>query len=92
VAGLKAVTPFERIYLSGISLDDPQVSTLATEALTPLGELVVLPTLPGAWVKRAAQGAALLADGLAGGRHEDLVESLAIRHASGTVWDYLRPA
>ena len=38
---------------------------------------------------QAAQGAALVADGLAGGSHADLVESLGIRDARGTVLDHL---
>jgi len=37
----------------------------------------------------AAQGAALLADGLAGGTHAPLVDVLGIREASGTVLDHL---
>jgi predicted butyrate kinase (DUF1464 family) len=39
--------------------------------------------------KQAAQGAALVADGLAGGRSASLVEALGIRDASGTALDYL---
>jgi predicted butyrate kinase (DUF1464 family) len=39
--------------------------------------------------KHAAQGAALLADGLAGGGNAGLVEALGIREASGTVLDHL---
>ncbi|MBA3317212.1 MAG: DUF1464 family protein [Gemmatimonadales bacterium] len=39
--------------------------------------------------KQGAQGAALLADGLAGGRHEALVTRLRIREAQGTVLDHL---
>jgi predicted butyrate kinase (DUF1464 family) len=39
--------------------------------------------------KQGAQGAALLADGLAGGRHEALVKRLRIREAHGTVLDHL---
>ena len=39
--------------------------------------------------KQAAQGAALLADGLAGGANADLVDVLGIREASGTVLDHL---
>ena len=38
---------------------------------------------------QAAQGAALLADGLAGGAHTGLVKKLGIREASGTVLDHL---
>ena len=39
--------------------------------------------------KQAAQGAALFADGLAGGAQRELVELLAIREARGSVLDYL---
>jgi predicted butyrate kinase (DUF1464 family) len=39
--------------------------------------------------KAAAQGAALIADGLAGGRSSVLVESLGIREARGSVLDHL---
>jgi predicted butyrate kinase (DUF1464 family) len=45
--------------------------------------------LPGAWVKHAAQGAALIADGLCGGGFAPLVEGLKLREASGTVLDWL---
>jgi predicted butyrate kinase (DUF1464 family) len=88
-AGLKAVTPFDRIYLSGASASRSDVAALAAEALAGLGTLAPLPSLPGAWVKHAAQGSALLADGLAGGRHAGLVDALELRGASGTALDYL---
>ena len=39
--------------------------------------------------RQAAQGAALLADGLAGGSHAELVGTLGIREARGTVLDHL---
>jgi predicted butyrate kinase (DUF1464 family) len=39
--------------------------------------------------KQAAQGAALLADGLAGGRCAGLVETMGIRESAGTVLDHL---
>jgi predicted butyrate kinase (DUF1464 family) len=45
--------------------------------------------LPGAWVKHAAQGAALIAEGLCGGTFAPLVERLKLREASGTVLDWL---
>jgi predicted butyrate kinase (DUF1464 family) len=38
---------------------------------------------------QAAQGAALIADGLVGGPSTELVETLGIRDASGTPLDYL---
>ena len=39
--------------------------------------------------KQGAQGAALIADGLAGGRHSALVKRLRIEEAQGTVLDHL---
>jgi predicted butyrate kinase (DUF1464 family) len=39
--------------------------------------------------KQAAQGAAIVADGLAGGQSAALVDALGIREASGTVLDHL---
>src|SRR5262249_24103894 len=39
--------------------------------------------------KQAAQGAALIADGLAGGQWTSLVETMGIREASGSVLDHL---
>jgi len=42
-----------------------------------------------AGVKHAAQGAALIADGLAGGSSAAIVEALRLREASGTVLDHL---
>jgi predicted butyrate kinase (DUF1464 family) len=39
--------------------------------------------------KQAAQGAALIADGLAGGRSASLVDVLGVRDATGTVLDHL---
>ena len=40
----------------------------------------------------AAHGGALLADGLAGGRHAPVVAALGLRDAAGTVLDHLRVA
>jgi len=44
----------------------------------------------GVHVKAAAQGAAVLADGLAGGRFAALVERLGVREAGGSALDHLR--
>ena len=40
-------------------------------------------------MKEAAWGAALIADGLAGGRYRELVEAMRLREAQGTVLDQL---
>lgn len=90
VAGLGAATPFEEIVLSGRLLEtEPDlVSAVATD-LAKLAPVCRLDSLPGAWVKHAAQGSALLADGLAGGTWTPLVEQLQLRGAAGTVLDFL---
>ena len=90
VAGLQAVTRFEEVVLSGRLLEsEPELAEQMARDLSLLARVVVLESLPGAWVKHAAQGAALLADGLAGGRTAPLVEHLGVRAASGTVLDWL---
>ena len=90
VAGLRAITPFDDVILSGRLLaDESALADLVRHDLSTFGAVRLLPSLPGAWVKHAAQGAAVLADGLAGGRHAPLVEQLALRSASGAVLDYL---
>jgi predicted butyrate kinase (DUF1464 family) len=44
----------------------------------------------GERINAAAQGAAVLADGLAGGRYAALVERMGVREASGSALDHLR--
>jgi predicted butyrate kinase (DUF1464 family) len=50
----------------------------------------VAPVRMAAGFGAAAQGAAVLADGLAGGRYAALVERLGVRDASGSALDHLR--
>jgi predicted butyrate kinase (DUF1464 family) len=90
-AGLRAVTPFTRIYLSGRGLEQPEIAQAASDALGPLARLAPLANLAGAWVKHAAQGSAVLADALAGGRFAGLAAALELRSASGSVWEVLAP-
>jgi predicted butyrate kinase (DUF1464 family) len=87
VSALRSVTPFDRIYLSGRGLERPDVHGLTLEALAGLGGVAPLPSLAGAWVKHAAQGSAILADALAGGRFAPVADSLRIAEASGSVRD-----
>lgn len=91
VAALRSVTPFERIYLSGRGLERPEVRRMVDDALAGLGRVGPLPALPGARVKRAAQGSAILADALADGRFAPVADSLRLADASGSVWDVLGP-
>ena len=72
--------------LLAIGREDLRGQVLA--ALAELGELRML-TGYASRAKQGAQGAALVADGLAGGTHRDLVNRLRIREATGTVLDHL---
>lgn len=90
VAGLLAVTECPLIVLAGRLLEShPEVVDEVERRLAILRPVIRLGSLPGAWVKHAAQGAALLADGLAGGRTRALVERLRLSGASGTVLDWI---
>ncbi len=90
VSGLRSATRFEEVVLSGRLLEnEPKVAEEVAADLSLIARVAYLDSLPGAWVKHAAQGAAILADGLAGGRHAPLVEQLALKAASGTVLDYI---
>jgi predicted butyrate kinase (DUF1464 family) len=55
-----------------------------------LAELAPVLSLVPRRASSAAHGAALLADGLAGGRHAPLAEALRLREAGGTALDQLR--
>ncbi len=88
LALLAAVPEPREILLSGRHAGDPLIrrsleSRLAAHA--PVHDLRGF----AAVAKQGAQGAALLADGLAGGVHESLVRSMRLREARGTVLDYL---
>jgi len=89
VAGLMAVTPMQRLDLSGRGWDHAVVGEMLTQALKRLAPVRRLPSLPRAWVKPAAQGAAILADGLAGGDFRSVVAALELETARGSVRDGL---
>jgi predicted butyrate kinase (DUF1464 family) len=76
------------ILLSGRALDEPGVA----ERLEPgLAGIAPVRRLQGfaRVAKAAAQGAAVLADGLTGGRWRSLVDTMRLRAAGGTVLDHL---
>jgi predicted butyrate kinase (DUF1464 family) len=90
VAGLRAVTPFMDVILAGRLLEDePVLTDIIAGELSSLAAVHRLPSLPNAWVKHAAQGSALLADALLGGRFAPLAERMELCGASGTVLDWL---
>jgi predicted butyrate kinase (DUF1464 family) len=76
------------VLLSGRHALDPEIGRPLRTRFAVLGEVRGLSGL-AATAKQGAQGAAVLADGLTGGRYQELVERLGIREAKGTVLDYL---
>lgn len=87
VAALRVSAPSANaVLLSGrMAAEDWVFQSLAAR----LGRVRVLDGF-GCVAKHAAQGAALIADGLAGGLARDLVDALGLRDAQGTVLDHLR--
>jgi len=90
VAALRVsvATPFE-ILLSGRVARAPSVVRelhLRLSTIAPVRRLHGYASV----AKEAAQGAALIADGLAGGKHAALTDVMGIREASGTVLDHLK--
>jgi predicted butyrate kinase (DUF1464 family) len=77
------------ILVAGRLAGAPGLLDALTERLAGVAT-VRAATGPGRRAKTAAQGAALLADGLAGGGYAPLVERLRLREASGTALDHLR--
>ncbi len=76
------------IVISGRRASDPAVRQALLDRLANVAPIVLLRGFAD-FAKQGAQGAALLADGLAGGQRRDLVEALRLRQAGGTVLDHL---
>jgi predicted butyrate kinase (DUF1464 family) len=79
------------VILSGRLAGLASTRDLLTRRLAPFtrgGTIQVLQGFTGS-AKHAAQGAALLADGLASGTSAPIVEAMGIREARGTLLDYL---
>jgi len=89
VLSLTAVVPGPKeILLSGRVAGLPALQDELGERLRAVAPVRPVAGL-GTQAKAAAQGAALIADGLAGGRFAPLVDVLELRGASGSALDYL---
>ncbi|HTU87641.1 MAG TPA: DUF1464 family protein [Solirubrobacteraceae bacterium] len=85
---VSAPEPHEIVVSGRVARVPGLIATLAA-SLRDVGPVSAL--VPGR-ASAAAYGAALLADGLAGGRNADLVELLRLRDSTGTALDHLRVA
>jgi predicted butyrate kinase (DUF1464 family) len=88
--GLTASVPAPReILVAGRLAGAPGLLETLAERLAGVAPVSAAAGL-GPRAMTAAQGAAVLADGLAGGRYAPLVERLRLRDAAGTALDHLR--
>lgn len=78
----------DEILLSGRHAGDAEIRDRMAADLADIGPTRLLAGF-AAQAKQGAQGAALLADGLAGGTNRNLIERLRICEAGGTVLDNL---
>jgi predicted butyrate kinase (DUF1464 family) len=78
----------DAILVSGRHASEPWIVEHLAQELRDIGAVTQLRGFARI-AKQGAQGAALLADGLTGGRHADLVNRLGVRDAKGTVLDHL---
>jgi predicted butyrate kinase (DUF1464 family) len=89
--GVRAVevsTRSDLLVVSGRLFDVPEFERLFTEKVEEFGYEVI--RLKGfGYAKQSAEGAAIIADGLAEGVFEEIVDHLEVRRASGTVLDYI---
>ncbi|HIP95767.1 MAG TPA: DUF1464 domain-containing protein [Anaerolineae bacterium] len=89
VAAEITVVPYPReILLAGRLCRIPEIRQEVVRRLSPFAPVRRVEGF-AKMAKAAAQGAALIASGLAGGTHERLVEVMELREASGTVLDHL---
>jgi predicted butyrate kinase (DUF1464 family) len=85
---LRSAPEAEEIMLSGRHASDVTILEGIRRALADVGPVRLLQGFATV-AKQGAQGAALIADGLAGGAHGALVDHMRLRDAGGTALDYL---
>lgn len=89
VRQLQVAAPLaSEVLVSGRIASDPAVRERLAVAVRDIGPVRPLSGF-ALEARQGAQGAALIADGLAGGTHKDLVDRLRIREAAGTALDHL---
>jgi predicted butyrate kinase (DUF1464 family) len=89
VASLMTVVPSPmEILLSGRLCRIPPILQRVEESLTPFAPVRRVQGFART-AKEAAQGAALIAEGLAGGKNEGLIRAMGLLEAKGSVLDHL---
>ena len=76
------------ILLSGRLVGIPELAEALTARLSRFGKVRVVKGRAGI-AKKAAEGAYIIGEGLLGGKYKGIVDSLELRKASGTMFDYI---
>jgi predicted butyrate kinase (DUF1464 family) len=88
VAAIKVTTPADEIIISGRLARIPEIREELQSRLSNYGEVVAL-RKSAKLASEAAEGAAMIGIGLIGGEYEELVETLELKQASGTMFDHI---
>lgn len=92
VKGVAAMTVIveapREILLSGRLTEIPQIAEALSSRLTRFGEVRQL-SRRAKVAKGAAEGAYIIGEGLLGGQHKNIVDTLQLKKASGTMFDHI---
>ncbi len=85
-SSFRTETPPNYILLSGKNSNIPYFEKILNERLKDIAPIRIMKTY-ASQSKRAAQGAAFIAEGINGGPSKDIIDNLRILDANGHVWD-----
>lgn len=77
------------ILLSGRLSRIPEVAEILTNKLSRFAKVRKV-RRKASIAKEAAEGAYIIGEGLSGGKYKDIIDSLKLREASGTMYDYIK--
>lgn len=88
VGALTAITKPDEIIISGRLVRIPDVKKELEKRLAKYGKVVQL-TKRTKYASEGAEGAVLIGMGLFGGKYKDLIETMELKNAKGTMYDYV---
>jgi len=88
VAALAAVEKPRDVLLTGRLSRIPEIADMLTARLTQFGRVRRV-RRQASIAKEAAEGAYIIGEGLLGGKHKGIIDSLKLKEASGTMYDHI---
>jgi predicted butyrate kinase (DUF1464 family) len=89
VAIVKTTTKGDKIVISGRLSGIPQIREELYERLSLYGEVIFL-RKKGKYASHAAYGAVMIGNGILGGEYKELIETMELNKAKGTMYDYIK--